>query len=281
MPQVGNKRNIMNNTTLNSTKAPDVLSGNSKINEDEVFDKSKKQPVSLEITPPVEAQVEAPVETLVEVPLEAPVKKKETRGRKKMTPERAAVVKAERTARLVQARAKSLAIRRENMYMKTIDKASVAKSKLKESLGEEPLQEIPTPEGFACSTPTLPIKVPEGFAKPAPATQNYGAVDYQKIVDGVYNKFNSRQTTYDENHLQQYGAKIRAEEAKKAQEALALEYKKIEDQKNRFKNMKSSLNILTGGAGKYRPTHRVFGAPKNKKILPKTPSNNPYDQCFN
>ena len=76
--KIGQKREMMMDT---SVKVVPTASGNSNIQEDKVFDKTKvekpkKDPVSLEIEPmePIEEEVDAPTETL----------KKPTRGRPKL-----------------------------------------------------------------------------------------------------------------------------------------------------------------------------------------------------
>ena len=285
MSKIGNKRSMMPDTTLATPKSPDVGGSNLNIQEEQIFDKSKKEPkktaekpVSLEITTLGEEPPDHPPEII------EPVKPKKRTNRQMMTPERAAEVKAERTARLVEARKKSLEKRRQGMYQKAIAKGEAAKSKLGKPESPlkkmETIQEIPTPQGFSSETPTLPVKVPEGFAKPRPPQQQSNHVDYDKIVNGVWDKFNNYNSKVDDQALHAYGEQIRKEEAAKSRASLQLEYQKIEQQKAQFKNMKNSLNVLGGGAGRYRPNHRVFGANKPRKILPTTPSNNPFDQCF-
>ena len=268
--KIGQKREMMMDT---SVKVAPTASGNSNIQEDKVFDKTKvekpkKDSVSLEIEPmePIEEEVDAPTETL----------KKPTRGRPKMTPERAIEVRKERSDRLVAARAKSLEIRRRKMNEKKVADGKMAAQKLNTIPQQldalplpEPVQEIATPQGFS-GPPKQNIGLPQGFAG--------NPIDYNTLSQTLWGQMQNHQTQIDDEALHAYGEKIRLEEADKAKALYTKEYENLERQKKRINQMGNSVNILSGSQNVYKPNHRVFG--KKVRGTRTYDPTNPYASCF-
>jgi hypothetical protein len=274
--KIGQKREMMMDTSIKAVPTP---SGNSDIKEDMVFDKTKveknqKDPVSLEIKP---------METIQEEPnadVEPP--KKATRGRPKMSPERAAQVKKERTERLVAARAKSLEIRRVKMNQKKVAAGKLAEQKLNSSPRaqaltspppqesyHEPVQEVDTPLGFS-GTSKQNVGLPPGFSG--------NPIDYNTLSKTLWGHMQNQQTEIDEQALHAYGEKIRLEEAQKAKALYTKEYENLERQKKRINQMGKSVSILSGVQNTYKPTHRVFG--KRVRGTKTYDPTNPYASCF-
>ena len=272
--KIGQKREMMMDT---SVKVTPTASGNSNIQEDQVFDKTKiekpkKEPISLKIEP-METIEEEPT-----APLEAP--KKPTRGRPKMSPERAEQVRKERSDRLVAARAKSLEIRRRKMNEKKVQAGKLAEQKLGSPLAQEynalptpePVQEIDTPPGFS-GEPKQLVGLPPGFAG-----GGGGNINYETLSKNIWGHMQNQRNTIDDQALQDYGEKIRAEEAEKAKALYQKEYENLERQKKRINQMGKSVNILSGGQNVYKPNHRVFGR-KVRGTSTYDPAN-PYASCF-
>ena len=266
MPQVGKKREMMMDTTI--TKAPPTAPSNTSINEDQIFDKKpvQKKAISLEVEDLSVTPTEVP-----EAPVEQP---KKTRGRPKMTPERAAQVKAERTERLVAARAKSLESRRRNMNQKKVEAGKIAQQKLQSSplriQDPPPQQTIQTPPGTA-GPPQQKIDIPPGFSG--------NNINYDQLSKSLWGHMQHTQNSIDDEALSRYGEKIRQEEAQKAKQQYQQQYENLERQKNRMHQMNNSIGILTGQQNKYKPAHRVFGR-KPKHTQQKQPGSNPYASCF-
>lgn len=276
--KIGQKREMLMDTSVKPTT---TVAGNANIQEDKVFDKTKIQkPISLEIKPP-------PLETIDEEP-DAPVEepKKPTRGRPKMSPERAAEVKKERSDRLVEARAKSLEIRRRKMNEKKVEAGKLAEQKLHsipraQTLASPPPQhldalpiplppqKIATPSGFS-GIPQQNVGLPQGFSG--------NNIDYNTLSQTLWGHMKNQQTQIDDDALHAYGEKIRLEEAHKAKAVYQKEYDNLERQKKRINQMGKSVNILSGGQNVYKPTHRVFG--KKVSGTKSYDPTNPYASCF-
>ena len=278
--KIGQKREMMMDTSIKVAPTP---SGNSNIQEDKVFDKTKVEKLKND---PVSLKIE-PMETIVEepsAPLEEP--KKTTRGRPKMSPERSEQVRKERSDRLVAARAKSLEIRRRKMNEKKVQAGKLAEQKLHssplaQSLASpppqeydalplrEPAQKITTPQGFS-GPPQQNVGLPQGFSG--------NSINYDTLSANIWGRMKNQQTTIDDEALHAYGEKIRMEEAEKAKAVYHKEYENLERQKKRINQMGKSVNILSGGQNVYKPNHRVFG--KKVRGTKSYDPTNPYSSCF-
>ena len=265
MPTVGKKRDMLMDT--NVSKPPPTPQSNTSIKEEQIFDKKPKEPkISLEVKDLSETPIETP-----QPPVEQPVKK---RGRPKMSAERAAQVKAERTERLIAARQKSLETRRRNANQKKVQAGKVAEQKLQGSplkiQDPPPQQTIKTPQGFA-GPPQQKVDVPPGFSG--------NNINYEMLSKSLWGHMQHNQNTIDDEALNRYGEKIRMEEAAKAKQQYQKEYENLERQKKRMNQMNNSLGILTGSQNTYKPQHRVFGR-RPKHTQQKAPGSNPYASCF-
>ena len=269
MPQVGKQRNMMIDTTLSAPSKEDTSKSNLSIQEDAIFQK----PVKLEI----EEKVAEPQR------LQPPEKKQ--MGRPKMSDERREEVRKERAARLVAGRAKSLENRRKKALEKKIVIGKEAEKKVN-GQNPEPIpvqqEQPPAPVPVPVPQPAPPVsKLPAGFAGSAQPMKNLvqqQQFDYNKIIDGVWNKMSNYNQGIDDQALIQYQEKIRKEEQQRAQLALKSEYEKINKAKVRLNQMHNSVGMLQGRSNTSRSNHRVFG--RSPRTQAQSQTQNPFDICF-
>jgi len=265
MATIGNKRNMMLDTTLKAPSKEDTSKSNLTIKEGDIF--KKPEPESKD-----------DLITITETPkLIAPETKK--KGRSKMTDERREEVKKERAERLVQGRAKSLENRRKKALEKKIAEGRSAEQKIAtraQTLVEEVQIQEPAP-------PPPKQQLAPGFAGSAVPMQKLveqqqqQQFDYNKIIDGVWGKMSNYNQGIDDQALLSYQDKIRKEEQEKAKLALQGEYEKINKARYQMNQMNNSVSMLQGRANNSRTNHRVFG--RKPRVLPQAP--NPFDMCFN
>lgn len=253
MPLLGGRKNMMPDTKLKTPLIEGQNNGtNMNIEEDKIFSKGKPEAkVSLDIEPIIEEE-EDTQPLLEEPPVEVPEKKKQ-KGRPKVSDERREEVRQERAARLVAGRAKSLEKRRENALKKKAEAGRIAQQRLGQQYQQIPVptQTAPTP---APTPAPIPGPIPQRPLTPAPVNNVF---DYDKIINGVYNRMEMQSSSIDEQALLDYGDKIRVQEQEKAKLALKGEYDKINKVRGRYEQMNNAVNLL--GSNTYKPNHRVFG----------------------
>ena len=225
MATIGNKRNIMLDTTLKAPSKENSSKSNLTIKEGDIF-KKPDEPIELEVA---EKSKNEPI-TITETPKLIPPETKK-KGRPKMTEERREQLKKERSERLVAGRAKSL---------------------------EKPIQQIreepPAP-------PPAQQQLPPGFAGssvPMKKLVEQQQFDYNKIIDGVWGKMSNYNQGIDDQALLNFQDKIRKEEQEKAKMALQGEYEKINKVRSQMNQMNNSVSLLQGRANNSRTNHRVF-----------------------
>ena len=274
MATIGNKRNIMLDTTLKAPSKENSSKSNLTIKEGDIF-KKPDEPIELEVA---EKSKNEPI-TITETPKLIPPETKK-KGRPKMTEERREQLKKERSERLVAGRAKSLENRRQKALQKKIDEGRSAEQKIatraQTLVEEQPIQRVEEPP----APPPPQQQLPPGFAGssvPMKKLVEQQQFDYNKIIDGVWGKMSNYNQGIDDQALLSYQDKIRKEEQEKAKMALQGEYDKINKAKARYAQMNNSVSLLQGRSNNSRTNHRVFG--RKPRVLPQAP--NPFDVCFN
>ena len=274
MATIGNKRNIMLDTTLKAPSKENSSKSNLTIKEGDIF-KKPDEPIELKVNEkPKNEQI-----SITETPKLIPPETKK-KGRPKMTEERREQLKKERSERLVAGRAKSLENRRQKALQKKIDEGRSAEQKIatraQTLVEEQPIQQIEEPP----APPPPQQQLPPGFAGssvPMKKLVEQQQFDYNKIIDGVWGKMSNYNQGIDDQALLSYQDKIRKEEQEKAKMALQGEYDKINKAKARYTQMNNSVSMLQGRSNNSRTNHRVFG--RKPRVSPQAP--NPFDVCFN
>ena len=274
MATIGNKRNIMLDTTLKAPSKENSSRSNLTIKEGDIF-KKPDEPIELKVNEkPKNEQI-----SITETPKLIPPETKK-KGRPKMTEERREELKKERSERLVAGRAKSLENRRQKALQKKIDEGRSAEQKVA-TIAQTLVEEQPIQRGEEPPTPPPPQQqLPPGFAGsavPMKKLVEQQQFDYNKIIDGVWGKMSNYNQGIDDQALLSYQDKIRKEEQEKAKMALQGEYDKINKAKARYTQMNNSVSMLQGRSNNSRTNHRVFG--RKPRVLPQAP--NPFDVCFN
>ena len=274
MATIGNKRNIMLDTTLKAPSKENSSKSNLTIKEGDIF-KKPDEPIELKVNEkPKNEQI-----SITETPKLIPPETKK-KGRPKMTEERREELKKERSERLVAGRAKSLENRRQKALEKKIAEGRSAEQKVA-TIAQTLVEEQPIQRGEEPPTPPPPQQqLPPGFAGssvPMKKLVEQQQFDYNKIIDGVWGKMSNYNQGIDDQALLSYQDKIRKEEQEKAKMALQGEYDKINKAKARYTQMNNSVSMLQGRSNNSRTNHRVFG--RKPRVLPQAP--NPFDVCFN
>lgn len=274
MATIGNKRNIMLDTTLKAPSKENSSRSNLTIKEGDIF-KKPDEPIELKVNEkPKNEQI-----SITETPKLIPPETKK-KGRPKMTEERREQLKKERSERLVAGRAKSLENRRQKALEKKIAEGRSAEQKIA-TRAQTLVEEQPIQRGEEPPTPPPPQQqLPPGFAGssvPMKKLVEQQQFDYNKIIDGVWGKMSNYNQGIDDQALLSYQDKIRKEEQEKAKMALQGEYDKINKAKARYTQMNNSVSMLQGRSNNSRTNHRVFG--RKPRVLPQAP--NPFDVCFN
>lgn len=275
MATIGNKRNIMLDTTLKAPSKENSSKSNLTIKEGDIF-KKPDEPIELEVA---EKPKNEPI-TITETPKLIPPETKK-KGRPKMTEERREQLKKERSERLVAGRAKSLENRRQKALQKKIAEGRSAEQKIatraQTLVEEQPIQQMrEEPQ----APPPPQQQLPPGFAGssvPMKKLVEQQQFDYNKIIDGVWGKMSNYNQGIDDQALLNFQDKIRKEEQEKAKMALQGEYEKINKVRSQMNQMNNSVSLLQGRANNSRTNHRVFG--RKPRVLPQAP--NPFDVCFN
>ena len=140
MATIGNKRNIMLDTTLKAPSKENSSKSNLTIKEGDIF-KKPDEPIELEVH---EKPKNDPI-SITETPKLIPPQTKK-KGRPKMTEERREQLKKERSERLVAGRAKSLENRRKKALEKKIAEGRSAEQKIatraQTLVEEQPIQQM-------------------------------------------------------------------------------------------------------------------------------------------
>jgi hypothetical protein len=209
-----------------------------EIKESEIFKRPKTPPNPPEEEPEIDHLIDIPVAIEPPEPIHEEPKKGKLGKRVASDAVKANLAKAREKS--IESR-KLVALRREAAKIEEEEKINILKMEIRRK-NDDKLRmeenELPAPKTTAISA----------------SKSSYGEIDYDRIVSGVYSRFEDSQEKFkQEKKRTQLEEDIRADERNKAKKDYDELLKKYESDQHRKYNRETSFNMLSG-----RKTNSVF-----------------------